>query len=110
MSSVDIGFGLATSVVCLFSVIEFPNLAAQEAIGRAERYALEAGRENRRFDCMDFSPRACAETIVGGVTEGRRLNDAGRYNILLACLREFGSDFARDIEAARSVQDKRYDE
>jgi len=93
----DLCFQVDSLIYLLFSIIEIPSLGVDEALDRARNHRTDT--ETRLFSSMKFCAENCVSAVVHGVTDGRTINYAGRYGILLAAITKLGSEFSRALSS-----------
>ena len=91
----ELGFQTDSLIYILFSIIELPQLMITEALDRALHCRTDG--ETKAFDSMDFTPSKCATAVVTGVVDGKKLNYAGRFGLLLASLNKFYTSFMEEL-------------
>lgn len=91
----ELGFSMNIFAHTLFAVVRCPDLEISEALERAANKRDDV--EQTDFGFMDFSANACASAFVSGEVDGKKLNDASRFNIMLAAEQEFSIEFRRHV-------------
>jgi hypothetical protein len=82
----EMGFSTHMQYI-LFSMVELP-IDMDEALYRARNHRDDPA-EQRSFSSMNFTVDECVSAVVDGHVEGKRLIDASRLGLWIACMHKF---------------------